>query len=89
MSLIEFRLDRAGIAEVLKSESMRALVNGAAQQVSANARAALPEDRQVDVQPYTSDRQGATVLAVPHGPEDPKQVLADAARAAGLEVTER
>lgn len=87
MSLIEFRLDRAGIAEVLKSEPMRALVDGAAQQVAANARAALPEDGQVDVRPYTSDRQGATVLAVGHG-GDPKKALTDAARAAGLEVTE-
>jgi hypothetical protein len=88
MSLVEFRLDRAGIAEVLKSEPMRALVDEAAGKVADGARAAAP-GADVDVQPYTSDRQGATVMVTRPGSADPEEVLTRAARAAGLEVTEQ
>lgn len=62
MALIEFRLDTAGIAEVLKSGEFRDLMNGKAVEVAANVRAILPENAPVEFRPYTTDRQAAAVV---------------------------
>lgn len=93
MSLVSFRLDTAGIAEVLKSAPMRDLVNGAAVQVAANARSAMPgSGGRVEFRPYTTDRQGATVAVLhPKAAEWQAETkfLTRAAEAAGLEVNEK
>lgn len=92
MALIEFRLDTAGIAEVLKSGPFRDLMNAKAIEVAANVRSQLPENAPVEFRPYTTDRQAAAVV-VRHPRaaqwQDQDHILSRAARAAGLEVTER
>lgn len=93
MSLVSFELDTAGIAEVLKSAPMRDLVNGLAVQVAANVRSSLPErDARVEFRPYTTDRQGATVVVLHRKATEwqaETKFLTRAAAAAGLEVNEK
>lgn len=90
--LESFRLDRAGVAELLKSQPMADLVNEAADKVAANVRGALPEQAEVDVEHYTSDRRRATVM-IKHpasaGWQAQDKILTRAAESAGLEVTEQ
>lgn len=92
MSLESFRLDTAGIAEVLKSQQMADLVNEAADKVATNVRSALPEQAEVSVEQYTSDRRRATVM-IEHpasaGWQARDKILTRAAESAGLEVTEK
>lgn len=91
MAKATFRLDRAGVAQVLKSPEMRDMVNGLAVRVAGNARSSLPTDAPVDFRPYTTDRQGATV-SIRHRRamewQERDGILTRAARSAGLEVRE-
>lgn len=81
---VEFKLNPAGIAEIAKGSEMASLVLGAANAVAAG----VPSDLNVYVEPYVSDRAGATVtISAPHagGVEAKYGVLASAASAAGLQ----
>lgn len=85
-----FKLNRAGVAAILKSAEMAAMVDGAARKIAADAEATsgLP----VEVATYTTDRAGAAVTIT-----DPKALasqakhgtLTRAAGAIGVEVTAR
>lgn len=61
MSSVEFRLDRRGVREVLRSPEMRRMVDTAAGQIADHVRANLPEQVEVDVTHYTTDRAAASV----------------------------
>ncbi|WP_335936616.1 hypothetical protein [Streptomyces sp. PTD5-9] len=85
--ITNFRLDRAGIAAVLKSNEMLDAVNGLAVEVAANARTRLPPRATVTFRPHITDRQRASVIV--HGARpSPAAVLIQSARAVGLEVHE-
>ncbi|MGW7247699.1 hypothetical protein [Streptomyces decoyicus] len=58
--LKSFRLDSRGVREVLKSEGMRAVVDGAAESIAAHARGSVGTAKVV-VRSYTTDRGAATV----------------------------
>lgn len=59
--LERLELDSAGIREVLRSEEVRALVDGAAEDVRARVRAKLRPGVRVQVRKYTTDRGAASV----------------------------
>jgi hypothetical protein len=94
MAVTKLRLDRPGIAEVLQSAAVAAVIEGAAQSAAGNVSEtarngdAIP----VKVSTYTTDRAAAAVtLAHPAGLgiEAKRGSLSRAAAAAGLEVTSR
>ena len=89
--LISFRLDRAGVREILRGPEVRQLVDGKAAEVAANVRALLPAGTQVDVSSYTTDRAAAAVTIVDvrgMGWQARDGVLTRAAGFARLEVRE-
>lgn len=95
MTRSDIRLDHAGIAAVLKSSGMAALVASAAEGVASSARQA-PElarhEARVEVSTGTTDRAAASVtIAHPGGlgMQAKHGTLTRAAGAAGLDVTER
>lgn len=90
-SRIRFELDRAGIAEILKSPQMRDAVNETAVRVAANTRASLPEEAPVEYRAYTTDRRAATVTILHRDAAEWQRrdgLLTRAARQAGLDVRE-
>jgi hypothetical protein len=89
MAEVEFRLNRAGIREVLKSDPVRELVDTAAAEVAAAVRGQLPSGAEVRVDSYTTDRAAASiVIADVRGMawQARDGVLTRAAGSAGLEV---
>lgn len=86
-----FRRDSPGIAEILKSEGMRAELHKLSGPIAANARSQHPEADIVE-DDYTTDRAAVSITV-----RDPlgllwqarDGLLTRAAAAAGLEVTER
>ncbi|MFF0777092.1 hypothetical protein [Streptomyces sp. NPDC003720] len=87
--LQSFRLDAAGVREILKGQEVRELVDGLASEVAANVRALVPGGTAIEVRGYTTDRGAATVVVADaqamawqaqHG------ILTRAAGFAGLEV---
>lgn len=87
----DFRLDHGGVAEILKSGPVAAVVRALAEQVAGGVRGQKP-GAEVVVDSYTTDRAAASVTIrdvrgrrwqVRDG------VLTRAAAQAGLEVTER
>ncbi|MGK5729724.1 hypothetical protein [Streptomyces sp. URMC 124] len=89
--LTDFRLDSAGVREVLRGQAVRALVDQVAAEVAAHARGLVPENVPVHVRPYTTDRGAASVvIAHPRGMglQAKHGVLTRAAGAARLEVKE-
>lgn len=88
--LVDFRLDAAGVREVLKGPELRQAVDGLADQIAANVKAGgLPADVVVSVRGYTTDRGSASVTvqdvrAMAWQARD--GILTRAAAAAGLEV---
>jgi hypothetical protein len=62
--LVEFRLDGAGVREVLRGEGVRQMVDDVAERVAAAVRADLPEPATVEVRGYTTDRGAATVAVL-------------------------
>ncbi|WP_405848157.1 hypothetical protein OG211_12420 [Streptomyces niveus] len=60
--LIDFRLDSAGVREVLRGNEVRQLINGKAGEVAANVRAMVPSGTPIEVRSYTTDRGAATVV---------------------------
>jgi len=60
--LIDFRLDTAGVREVLRGQEVRDLIDGKANEVADNVKALLPSGVPVEVRKYTTDRGAATVV---------------------------
>lgn len=90
----KLRLDRGGIAEVLKSAKVRSVVDLSAETVAARVSetARNGDPIKVTTDSYTTDRAAAGVtLAHPAGLgiEAKRGSLARAAASAGLEVTSR
>lgn len=87
--LIDWRLDAAGVREVLKGQEVRELIDGLAQTVADNVKAVVPGGTTIEVRAYTTDRGAATVVVA-----DPQAmawqardgILTRAAGLAGLEV---
>lgn len=87
--LTEFRLDTAGVREVLKGQEVRELIDGKAQEVADNVRVLVPLGTPIEVRGYTTDRGAATVVvadvqAMAWQARD--GILTRAAGFAGLEV---
>ncbi|MFF9240104.1 hypothetical protein ACF1AL_14895 [Streptomyces sp. NPDC014801] len=59
--LQNFRLDTAGVREILKGPEVRELIDGLAGEVADNLRALVPRGTPVEVRGYTTDRGAATV----------------------------
>ncbi|MFJ5156312.1 hypothetical protein ACIQCF_33090 [Streptomyces sp. NPDC088353] len=85
--ITNFRLDRQGIAEILKGDRMLDAVNETAVNVAANVRGRLPARATVTFRPNITDRQRASIQ-VRGGDQSTRAALISAARAAGLEVHE-
>lgn len=89
---VDFKLDRAGIRQLLKSPRLAAVVNEQASDIARRVRAAVPDAEDVKVDHYTTDRAAASVTI-----KDVRGrlwqardgVLTRAAAAGGLEVTEK
>ena len=60
--LIDFRLDNAGVREILRGDEVRELIDGKANEVADNVKALLPSGVPVEVRKYTTDRGAATVV---------------------------
>lgn len=91
---VKFKLDRAGVAEILKSNEARALCREAAEKIAEDARSGLRPDiaDTVAVSEYTSDRAGCSVtICHPSGlgMQAKYGTLTRAAAAVGLEVRSR
>ncbi|KMS71759.1 hypothetical protein ACH49_24345 [Streptomyces leeuwenhoekii] len=87
--LVDFRLDAAGVREILRGPEVRQLIDGLAGDVAANVRALVPAGTPVEVRGYTTDRGAATVVvadARAMGWQARDGILTRAAGAAGLEV---
>lgn len=61
MPITDFRLDAAGVREVLQSSEVRAMVDDVAHQIAARVRLHVPEGVPVVVRRYTTDRDAASV----------------------------
>ncbi|WP_262702048.1 MULTISPECIES: hypothetical protein [Streptomyces] len=86
--LEDFRLDHAGVREVLRGPQVRQVIDGLAEEIAANVRALKPE-APVEVRGYTTDRGAATVtVADVRGMawQARDGILTRAAGHAGLEV---
>jgi hypothetical protein len=62
MADVEFRLDRSGIRELLRSDPVRELVDAKAGEIAAAVRTQIPGDVEVRVDSYTTDRAAASVI---------------------------
>ncbi|KAF0646709.1 MULTISPECIES: hypothetical protein [Streptomyces] len=87
--LTDFRLDSAGVREILRGDEVRTLVDGLAEDVAANVRSLVPAGTTIEVRGYTTDRGAATVVvadvqAMAWQARD--GILTRAAASAGLEV---
>lgn len=85
----EFRLDYAGVREILKGDDFRREVDRVAEGIAAYARVHLPPDAPVEVRRYTTDRGAATVaIADPRamGWQARDGVLTRGAASMGVEV---
>lgn len=89
MTGVEFRLDRAGIREILKSGPVREAIDAKAGEIAAVVRTQIPGDVEVRVGSYTTDRAAASVTIADvrgMGWQARDGILTRAAGAAGLEV---
>lgn len=87
-----FRRNRRGFREVLNRGETSAAVNLLAERVAANARTRVPDDVDITVDHYRTDRGAASVaIADPEGLalQAKGGVLTRAAASAGLEVKSR
>lgn len=87
--LLDFRLDSAGVREILRGEEVRGLIDGLAQDVADNVKVLVPSGTTIEVRKYTTDRGAATVVvadvqAMAWQARD--GILTRAASFAGLEV---
>ncbi len=80
-------LDRKGVGAILRSSEVRDMVNDAAEQIAAGARARGAQD--VVIEHYSSDREAAAVVVRDHdavGQEAKRGILSGPAQAIGAEV---
>ncbi|WP_027500809.1 hypothetical protein [Rhodococcus sp. UNC363MFTsu5.1] len=87
-----FRLNRAGVGKILKSDEVTSMATGVAEQVGAAVRTQVGPDVLVRVDPYTTDRgAAAVVIADQHGAamQASDGALSKAAAAVGLTVTSK
>lgn len=87
--LVDFRLDSAGVREILRGQEVRDLIDGKAQEVADNVKVLVDAGTRIEVRKYTTDRGAATVVvadvrAMAWQARD--GVLTRAASFAGLEV---
>ncbi len=87
--LQDFRLDTAGVREVLRGPDVRELIDGKAREVADNVKVLVPAGTPIEVRRYTTDRGAATVVvadvqAMAWQARD--GILTRAAGFAGLEV---
>ena len=87
--LVDFRLDHAGVREILKGPDIRQVIDGLADEIAANVRVLVPSGTPIEVRGYTTDRGAATVTvadvrAMAWQARD--GILTRAAAFAGLEV---
>jgi hypothetical protein len=86
---VEFRLDRSGIRELLRSDPVREVVDAKAEEIAAAVRTQVPGDVEVRVDSYTTDRAAAAVVVADvrgMAWQARDGVLTRAAGSAGLEV---
>jgi hypothetical protein len=89
MADVEFRLDRAGIREILRSDPVREVIDAKAEEIATAVRTQIPGGVEVRVDSYTTDRAAAAVvIADVRGMawQARDGVLTRAAGSAGLEV---
>lgn len=87
-----FRLNRAGVGKILKSNEVASKVTGVAERIGAAVRSQVGPDVLVRVDPYTTDRgAAAVVIADQHGAamQASDGALTRAAAAVGLSVTSK
>lgn len=89
MAGMDFRLDPAGVRDILRGEGVRAMVDGVATEIATRVRGRVPAGVPVQVRPYTTDRGAASVTvqdvrAMAWQARD--GLLTRAAGAAGIEV---
>lgn len=87
--LLDLQLDSAGIRQLLRGDDVRLLIDGAAEDILARVKDALPPDTPVILSKYTTDRGAAAVtIADIRGMawQARDGVLTRAAAQAGLEV---
>ncbi len=60
--LQDFRLDTAGVREVLRGPDVRELIDGKAREVADNVKVLVPAGTPIEVRRYTTDRGAATVV---------------------------
>ncbi|MFJ1581782.1 hypothetical protein ACIOC1_00395 [Streptomyces sp. NPDC088197] len=89
MSGVDFRLDYAGVRQILRGAEVRQMVDGVADEIATHVRGRLPAGVPVQVRAYTTDRGAATVViadvrGMAYQARD--GVLTRAAGAAGVEV---
>lgn len=87
--LVDFRLDTAGVREILRGPEVRELIDGKAQEVADNVKVLVASGTPIEVRKYTTDRGAATVVvadvrAMSWQARD--GILTRAAGFAGLEV---
>lgn len=88
---VEFTLDSAGVREVLQGAEVKAMVDEAAQAIATHVRSSIPAPEAVEVRPYTTDREAATVAVADRramGWQARDGVLTRAAGQIGAEVKE-
>ncbi|MEU1506431.1 hypothetical protein [Kitasatospora sp. NPDC005748] len=91
MGVAEFRLDSAGVREVLRSPEVKQMVDAAAENIAGNVRAAVPVPDKVEVRAYTTDREAASVTVADRramGWQARDGILTRAAGQIGAEVKE-
>ncbi|MGI5041572.1 hypothetical protein FKO01_19815 [Mesorhizobium sp. B2-3-3] len=87
--LQDFRLDTAGVREVLRGQEVRDLVDGKADEVADNVKVLVPAGTLIEVRKYTTDRGAATVVVADVRAmawQARNGILTRAAGFAGLEV---
>lgn len=87
--LVDWRLDTAGVREVLRGQEVRDLIDGKAQEVADNVKALVPAGTAIEVRKYTTDRGAATVVVADVQAmawQSRDGILTRAAAFAGLEV---
>lgn len=88
MTQVSFRLDRAGVREILKSQEVREVIDQYAGEIATNVAALVP-GTSIQVYSYTTDRASASVVVEDvraMGWQARDGILTRAAAFAGLEV---
>jgi hypothetical protein len=84
---LNIKLDHAGMAEMLKSAPVAAVIASATEEVAANAADTDGSPYPVAVHHYTTDRAAGSV-SIPEAAQAIRGSLTKGAAAAGLEVSE-